>query len=242
MEYLCNRGRIVILPDMLGVSESGRVHHRAITDRLAVAAANDAAVREVHRQIAEGELDSSHPAIPIFTNFGGGHSMGGYVSVIQQAKHRTYDHLIILGYTTFGPRLVRGGQHFRPPFFDLGPDAPLYHSVDRHFMRESFHMDDVPDHVVAADTASAVDIPQLLGHQTASSLFGTEISAIDVPLSLCSGERDVSAAPRQESSRFDVTNDVTLFMLQNAAHCQNFASTRTSLFERTHRWIASFEQ
>lgn len=112
-EHLADRGNIVILLDHLGVGESTRVPDQKKATRQIVAQAMDAALQLFYRKLAEGSLDPRLPAIPDFARLGGGHSMGGMLTVIQQANRRTYDAIMVIGYTAAGVHFTMAGQKRR---------------------------------------------------------------------------------------------------------------------------------
>jgi hypothetical protein len=63
--------------------------------------------------------------------------------------------------------------------------------------------------------------------------------AVDVPVFLGLGERDTAPRPYDEPRYYPASADITLFLLPRSAHCHNFASTRTRLWDRLAAWIPS---
>jgi hypothetical protein len=50
------------------------------------------------------------------------------------------------------------------------------------------------------------------------------------------GEHDIPERPHDDVGFYAASPDVTLHVLPGAAHCHNFAPTRTELWERLGRW------
>lgn len=239
-EHLAGRGNVVLLLDHLGVGESTRVPQQKKATRYVVAQAMDAAVSQFHARLATGTLTPGLPAMPRFARIGGGHSMGAMMTVIQQARHRTYEAIMVLGYTADGVHMTMGGKLIRAA--DLIPpgEGPDYPENDRAPLREGFHWDDAPDDVVAADNALAVPTPSAIGLVSiATGVIREEAAQIDVPVYFCNGERDVSPDLHAEPGYFRACDDFTLHRLPRSAHCQNFASTRHVLWDRMHGWSRS---
>ncbi|UGQ11999.1 alpha/beta fold hydrolase [Yinghuangia sp. ASG 101] len=226
----------VLALDHLGTGAGSRPN-RAIdlTDLAAAAASAVAAV--------PGKLGQDGPFVAV------SHSLGGYVALLQQAAHRSYGGLAILGTTN---------QYVaqRPPSPETAAlaetaegRAALVDRIvaalpdrsglpDRSRMRSWFHRDDVPEAVVAADDATTLTVvPRRAGAQ--ASVPGTArdaAAAVDVPVFLCYGDVDVSPDPHREPAFFPNSRDVTLYLLRDAAHCHNMAGTRHLLWHRLLHW------
>lgn len=229
-------GYAVLALDQLGTGAGSRPNRDVdLTDLAAAAASAVAAFPE--------KLGHDGPFLAV------AHSMGGYVAMLQQAAHRSYRGLAILGTTN---------QYVaqRPPTPEAAalaetPEgrAALVEQIaaafpeprglpDRSRMRSWFHHDDVPDAVITADDATTrTVVPPRAGAQ--ASIPGTTRDAaatIDVPVFLGYGEVDVSPAPHQEPTYFPHSQDITLHLLPNSAHCHNMATTRHVQWGRLLRW------
>lgn len=236
-EDLAALGNIVLLTDHLGVGESSRLPQQSDATRHIVARANHAAVTQFHKRLAKGELHPGFPPCADVVRIGGGHSMGGMQTIVQQAAHRSYDGIIIMGYTAEGVYLSMQGEKLRAA--DFLPDGPVpdYSDTDRLASRETFHWEDVPDAVLRADDALAVPTPASIGHDSIRTrIVADDAARIDVPVYICLGERDVSPAPHREPAYYGASQDVTLHILPRSGHCQTFASTRHRMWDRMHSW------
>ena len=237
-EYLRARGHIVILPDHLGIGASDRAKVQMLATRQVCAAANHAAVETIYERLRSGALAPEFPAVPDFLKIGGGHSMGGFQTITQQAAHRTYDGCLILGYTAHGVHLTIGGQLISAHPGELDPTQPDYAMRDRSLLRSTFHWDDVPGDVLAVDDDLLVEVPYVLSTQSITEgIVRDDAARIDVPVYINLGERDVSPDPHAEPGFYRASRDITLHILPRSGHCQNFANTRLEMFGRIDRWV-----
>ena len=92
------RGWIFVSVDYLGVGASSR-HEPEALDFRTLASAADAADRRVLEMLAAGTLSDRIQALSDPVVIGLGQSMGGCLLVLQQAWHRTYDGIGVLGYS-----------------------------------------------------------------------------------------------------------------------------------------------
>jgi alpha-beta hydrolase superfamily lysophospholipase len=236
-EYLASRGNIVLLSDHLGVGQSTRLPQQRKATRHIVAHANHAAVEQFHARLTAGTLHPGLPAIPSTTRIGGGHSMGGMLTILQQAEHKSYDGVMIMGYTADAVHFTLHGQKLRAADHIPTGDVPDYSSNDRAALRQGFHWDDVPETVMTADDALAVKTPSGIGLDSIrAQIVKEEAGRITVPVYICLGERDVSPDAHAEPGYYRSSNDITLQILPHSGHCHTFASTREQMWNRMHRW------
>ncbi len=232
------RGFPVVLIDHVGTGASTRTtRDLGLADQAAAAA-------EVVEQLPDA-IGLSGPFVGV------GHSMGGYVAMLQQAAHRSYAALAVLGTTNqaLSPLLLPaelveaaatadGRAAVLEQMLAAFPDR--YVESSREPMRSWFHLGDVPDEVVAADDATTLTVvPRRCGAEaTVPGVTADAAARIDVPVHLAYGELDVSPAPHAEPAFFPASGDVTLFVLAGSGHCHNMASTRGVLWDRLARWCA----
>jgi pimeloyl-ACP methyl ester carboxylesterase len=240
-EHMTTRGYEVVAIDNLGTGASSRPSRRAGLAELAGAAAS--AVESIRRERPPGR-----PVVGI------GHSMGGYTLVTQQALHRSFDAIAVLG-TTIGPSTMipipddvlesaRQGQAARVELADATePHIPGDYVPDSRdpAVMPMFHLTDVPRHVLDADAAqTATVLPPRAAAEASVAWFASEAATeIDVPVFLAYGELDMSPAPHEDPAAYTGAQDVTLFVLPGSAHCHNMATTRAVLWDRLDRWIHS---
>jgi pimeloyl-ACP methyl ester carboxylesterase len=230
------RGFPVLTFDMLGTGESTRPGHDI--DMRDQAEAINAALGRLPDLVGQ-----AGPFVAV------GHSMGGYVAMLQQAAHGSYDALAILGTTN---------QHVAPLALPAEmitaaatpegraaiaeqiaagiPDAYIENS--RGALLSWFHLADVPRAVVDADLATTQTVvPRRCAAN--ASVPGITVEAagdIEVPVFLAYGDVDVSPAPHLEPSYFTRSRDVSLYVLADSGHCHNMANTRTHLWDRMLDW------
>ena len=53
------------------------------------------------------------------------------------------------------------------------------------------------------------------------------------------GDHDIPPTPHDDVAFYPASNDVTLYVLRDSAHCHNFASTRAQLWDRIALWASS---
>jgi alpha-beta hydrolase superfamily lysophospholipase len=242
-EYLAALGNIVLLPDHLGIGESSRVADDTLATRQIVARANHAASKQFLDRLGAGDLHPRLPALHDVMKIGGGHSMGGMQIITQQAEFASYDAVMILGYTLLGVHLTIDGVPTRadsPSFSQRRANTP---QEGRAALRETFHWDDVPADVIAADEALAVPTPANIGLASLKTdVIKDDAAKIAAPVFLCFGERDVSPDPHGEPACYRGSPDITLHLLARSGHCHHFASTRYRLWNRMHHWAGGIDR
>jgi pimeloyl-ACP methyl ester carboxylesterase len=175
--------------------------------------------------------------------------MGGYLAMRQQATHRSYDALAILGTTNFHvepldlpDELVQAaakGADARRALVEQGMAAmpDRYFDGDRGPLLPWFHLADVAPQVLEVDAQTAVGVCRLAAAEASvPGITRDDAAVIDVPVLLAYGDVDVSPAPHDEPSVFVSSRDVTLVVLAGSGHCHNMAPTRHLLWERILSW------
>lgn len=255
----CAKGHVVVAYDHLGVGDSS-------TERLAdltieeIAAANHQAIAAAKERIREGSLVADLAPLPDARFIGIGQSMGGGVSIIMQARHRSFDAVGVLGYSALHTQLPQ-------PTAAAAAAARAQYQFDRSTRGADlsvaktaagvsdfvypFHWEDVPADIVEEDLGGgypvrrtappygSMTIPNCVVAMMSPGYVRKEAAQIDVPVFLGFGERDVSTDMRAEPSAFANAMDITLAIVPRMAHMHNFASTRARLWDRLHAWYLS---
>lgn len=229
------QGYPVIAFDVLGTGESARPAAEVTLQDQADA---------IHVALRDWE-HSDGPFIGV------GHSMGGHVVMLQQAVHRTYRSLAILGTTNaevaplqLPPEMISaaGTSEGRAALTAqiLAGMPKRYLEASRDDMLSWFHLDDVPKAVVDTDLATTLTcVPRAAAARSTVPGHATdEAAAIDVPVFLAFGEVDVAARPHTEPTFYPSSPDVTLYLLARSAHCHNMATTRHRLWDRLLAWAS----
>jgi pimeloyl-ACP methyl ester carboxylesterase len=99
-EFHARRGWTFVAVDHLGVGDSSLPDPTVLTFEV-LAVANSAATQRIVSMLRSGTL-SADAVAPVQNPYviGVGQSMGGCVSIVAQAAHRTFDALAVLGYST----------------------------------------------------------------------------------------------------------------------------------------------
>jgi len=228
------RGLAVLAADHLGVGGSSKPADVDAVDFVTMSAAADEFVRQVRERFPDRRV------------VGVGHSLGGALTVATQALHSSYDRIASLGMThgakgsvTHG---VGEGNDARTSALEQAPtfledwDAGYAtgHRVPNH---DWLYRPDTPAEVVAADDETAAAWPrQAYVDGLTVGYSGGLAAQVGSPVFLCFGDNDIPERPRDDVSFYESSNDIRLFVLENAAHCHNFATTRTVLWDRLCAW------
>jgi hypothetical protein len=181
-----------------------------------------------------------------------GHSAGALLTVVQQARHRTYDGLGLLGFGN------GGHERFALSTEELGvgddPDARRAAIVDltrerfgRPLPRGStatseFLLGGMEVPAEALETLGSVRSALLAIVGLTSMIPGSvapEMAAVDVPVFLGLGQHDIAGDPHGIPAFFGGCHDLTLFVLEGAGHNHNVAPRREVLWDRLARWAAA---
>jgi alpha-beta hydrolase superfamily lysophospholipase len=234
-EWHAARGWTVVCCDHLGVGASDLPDPDTLTFDV-LADANHATVTSVLER-----LQLSGPVL------GMGQSMGGCVLIYQQARHRSFDAIAILGFSA---------KHTVLPLPDGGFDMPEGLSLEdaaaqltQTLVGYAFHYRDEPKDIVAEDVdgyplresgtvpawASATVPPAAVSMLT-PGIVAAEAAAIDVPVLVVAAEIDVNTDLDAERAAYESAPSVETMRLERSAHMHNFASSRELLWQRIHQW------
>ncbi len=231
VRHLVDRGFVVVTLDHPGVGESDVPDDGYTLTPDVVADVNAHAFDQV---LAEW---------PDAFRIGVGHSAGALVTVVQQARHGTYDALGLFGFgrggheqfaltpeereqaggiveltrTRFGDPLPGRGSTTTSPFLLGGMEVPSE----------------------ALEALGAVKT-RLLGVVGLTSMIpgsvDAEMAAVDVPVFLALGEHDIAGDPHAIPACFTGCRDFTLFVLPGTGHNHNVAPGRELLWDRFVVW------
>jgi pimeloyl-ACP methyl ester carboxylesterase len=235
-------GLIVIAMDHLAVGDSSipLPEHAGLDE---VASANHSALTGLLAKLRSGELGSAGP-ISLGPVIGVGQSMGGHIAVIMQAHHRSFDAIAVLGSSmvrTFLPSKIPWHEvHIRADadLATAGMDATI--ATDWEL---AFFWDDVPKHMVSADMSARPPVMKPSAPWSSATVpnastlllpaaIAREAAAVDVPVLIGMGERDVCRDPALELAAFQSARDIAIFRVPRMAHMHNFAGTRRQMWLR----------
>jgi len=237
-EHAVSRGFTVVALDPLGVGDSSRPSDVDLVTLETMTDAAASAIRELRERLAPG-------GVPVV---GVGHSLGGCLTLVEQARHGSYDAVATLGFThgakpihspdSVGPdpeALTVAIEHAKA-FFGGDWDSG-YALAPREPNHAWLHDPDVPADVIAEDDRQASAWPRqsyvgalLPGH---SATYAGQVTS---PVFVAFGEHDVPEHPHDDVGYYGSSGDVTLMVLPASAHCHNFAGTRAQLWDRLAEW------
>lgn len=257
-DHHCARGQVVVAIDHLGVGTSTPEVCAQVRAE-DIAAANHAAVSRIAELLESGEAVPGYPGISIAKRVGVGQSMGGAITVIMAARHRTYDAVAVLGFSAIHTVLPFPDQSESQEVADrVGGERrdadPGTQSVAATAARipdflYPFFWSDVPEDIVAADTRGgyplraeapsfgSVTLPSCAIAMLSPGYIADDAASIDVPVFIGAGARDVMTTPLREPAAYETATDATIFVVPRMAHMHNFASTRTVLWDRLATWV-----
>ncbi len=250
--HLVGRGLVVVALDHLGLGASSPLEDLCVVTPRVAADTHDHAVRDIAERLRAGTLVEGLPAFTPNALVGLGHSMGGMVIVVEQAEHRTFDAVVVLGHSGDGTwealtddeRLLMDvpREDREQAMVDLARVRArgLPPETARRAPPGSFFNTDVPRAVKGAFGAQRTELLYSCALSTmVPGHTDTEKTAIAVPVFLAFGDHDLTDDYEGNAARYASSPDVTLFVLRDSAHCHNQASSRAELWDHVAQWIMS---
>ncbi|WP_007510709.1 hypothetical protein [Pseudofrankia saprophytica] len=258
-------GWIFVSVDHLGVGASSTHHDPARLDYTTLAAAAQAAERQVLDRLRSGTLHAELDPVASPVVLGLGQSMGGCLTVVQQGQHHCYDGIAVLGYSVvhsrppvppgavpiMQPWVLRDSHPGRPPVVvnaaEIAAGARTFTSSDtRAATNWLFYLGDPdagpprPSKSPSGDTPPwlSTTYPGVVKSCLTPGVIASEAAAVDAPVLVAMGERDVVADPKGEPRAYLSARSVDLFVCPRMGHMHNFAATRQLLWERIDTWAA----
>ena len=228
-EHMTSQGFVVAAIDMLGMGESSRPPSTgAMTFGDMVTASQEAFRAAVTRLEELGATSISSTGI--------GHSLGGMMVIAHQATYSSFDRLAALGWSN-DPLLQ---SETRVTALLEQCEAAPYLPPQGELVRSFFYGEDVPEAVALADEAAAVETPSVLTREALTPGLASGLAAtVKCPVFIAQGSIDTSLDPHHEPSHFRESDDVTLMVLRDTAHCHNLARHRHRLWQRIGDWASS---
>jgi pimeloyl-ACP methyl ester carboxylesterase len=236
--HLAAHGFVVVTLDPPGVGESDRPDDGyALTPEV---------VADVHAHAFEQIL--SKPLVPAgLTAIGVGHSAGAALVVYQQARHRSFVGLALLGFGAGGlPGHLRDDERryagdpegLRPALAGLaaerfGEPLPVGSTGGSAFLVHGT-VPDVARHALADASAAMLALVGLSCMIPGSCT--AELAAIDVPVFLGSGDHDISGDPEDVARALSAVPQITSVVLGGSGHNHNVAPDRALLWDRLGDW------
>jgi pimeloyl-ACP methyl ester carboxylesterase len=248
-------GHLVIAVDNVGTGESARPEDSDAVTLAAMAAANAAAAEAALAGLAAGELVPGLAPLTSRRPVGIGHSLGGCLTLLQQAGHTTFAALAVLGFSnqplegiyedhereaelTDAERFAWATEHLPPKLWGARwEELEPYFGLPRENFAELFYAPGTAADVIAADTEGATSVPRTAAIETTiPRVSAAAAEAVDVPVLLAYGATDLSPDPLAEVATYPAAPDITLLRLANSAHSHNLSPDRELLWRRLLGW------
>ena len=232
-EFMTQKGYLVLALDNLGMGESSRPEPESKLTLNMIAEANHLATQ----QCIDGLRSNQWGLLAESTKLqiaGLGHSMGGMLATYQQAHYKSFDQLIVAGWSNLPLELAGANIDEMKAALSSGGYIP----TDRTQMRALFHLPNVPDAIVTTDDQHSSLTPVTLA--TAALTSNVVVASANntlCPVLLVYGEVDVSPAPDQELGFFPNSSQTALTLVADSAHMHNFANARTNVWQGIDQWI-----
>lgn len=233
------RGFTVVALDYLGLGDSSKpADGHALTPEV---------LTRTNVNATLAILASLRERIPDLRSAGVGHSMGAMMTVLLQHESHLHCGLALLGFTTAGlpqylaPAVKQMSQAQQratlsdyarkmfpqpyPVIRSSGNGAEVYGSAKAE-----------PRGVAALKAATDRLLPVTAYLSLLPDNVGPEAAAIDVPVYLGVGERDMTGDPQTIPRAFGRSPQVTLEVYPEAGHSHFLFASRTALFDGVARW------
>ena len=232
-----------------------------------LAEANHRTVEAVVSGLRGGDLIDGIEPLTVEAVVGIGQSMGGCLLTVQQANHETFDGVAFLGWSGVSTNFpAPDGSRIQYPMPPRGTDLrPIAEQIlgkvapDDTQFRFCFHWPDEDPELMEADLASYRPYTDVVRGDAATpwgsattpacaitmmtpGSVAAEAEAINVPVLVACGERDVVPDPWAEPSAYRGTRDVTVRVIPRMAHMHNFARTREELWSAIEHFALGVEQ
>jgi pimeloyl-ACP methyl ester carboxylesterase len=246
---MAKQGAITIAVDHLGVGDSDKPRDGFLLTPERLAQANANAARKVLSGLREGSLIEGLPPIGHVVSIGVGHSMGGMLTVLQQALGHQHEGLLLMGFANAG--LI---SHLPEPAHRLAgkPEAVKaeIEAVARTIYAEPFQRiapSPEASQIFQGATAERAGIEAIKPTRDNLLVVGglqsmipgsirPALDTVDVPVFLGLGDRDIAGPPHEIPASFPNSPDVMLTVLPGTGHCQFIFPSRAELFRRIGEW------
>ena len=246
---MAKRGSITVAIDHLGIGESTRPSDGFALTPDVIVAANAHATRQITEGLRAGTLVPDLAPLPGLLTIGVGHSMGGMLTVMQQALDPTHMALVLMGFSTNGliaylpeparrlighpdavPNQIQSvaRQIYSSPYPELAPSA----ESSTMFYGAKADRDGVAALKAARDVLLVIPGTQSM----IPGSIAPQAEAITVPILLALGDQDIAGPTHAIPASFPRCNDVSLLVLPETGHCQFIFPSRQILFQRVADW------
>lgn len=214
-------------PDLFTPRDAGDGHHHALA-----------------------ALMAERPELAGARRIGVGHSMGGMIVTLQQARNRSFEALALLGSSASGLEWALTDEERGFINDPAGLEAALPRLAAARF-GGAFPRFSAPDKALAAQIFGGGD-PEAAAALRATGdrmfaaggvtsmvpgSFAGEAASIDVPLFFAFGDRDIGVPPGEVPSAYTAAFDITIMKLTATGHNHFGFASIAHLCRRLDRWI-----
>lgn len=245
---MAGRGAIVIAIDPLGIGRSTRpgngfeltpqVHARALA----------ALHGSLCARLRHGRMVATLPPIAAFRSIGVGHSLGGLMTVFQQAAYRSFDGLVLLGFGTGGLPSALDEELRRYAGDPAGARANVVRLARRWYAdpyptlevegrgREIYGGRADPDALLAMRACRAPLLATAAVYSIIPGSSSPEAASVDVPVLLVAGDSDLCGSPDSLAAGFPHSPGVSVLELPATGHSHFAFPSVDVLFPRIADW------
>ncbi len=252
--HLATGGDLVVTVDPPGVGESDAPDDGYTLTPHVVADVLAAAVEKLQHDLGrDGIRGAKLGRVAPKATVGLGHSAGGLLVALQQARHSSYDLVALLGFSASGLPGVLTEEELR-----YAGSPQEFAEVVGTLTKARFG-DPLPEwsNTSAGDlepsaVASQVDLALEAASSRLLALVGMtaivpgsvqpELDELRIPIFAALGEHDLGGTLDVLPSQLPACGDLTLFLLEGAGHNHNVATNRRLLWDRVARWAESVTQ
>lgn len=244
--FAADHGVTVLTIDPPGVGESDVPDDGFCLTPRRVADVIDVVVEDVTHRVHSGAIDGI-PALAFHVRVGIGHSAGSLLIACQQAHHRTYGALALLGFSDAGLPAVLTEMELT--YSDRPDDLleVLAQLVEARFGQPypelgGLGMSELPEPVKDAASMAESRLLALVGMMALiPGSMKPELDRIDVPIFCAVGDRDIAGDVGGLPAQLPACRDLTLLTLEDTGHNHNHAESRLLLWRRLLGWGGSLE-
>jgi pimeloyl-ACP methyl ester carboxylesterase len=247
--FIADRGMPVLIIDPPGVGGSDVPTDGYTLTPQRVAQVLEVVVEDVKGRLAGGLGDGTTAVVPRLT-VGLGHSAGGLLVSCQQAHHRSFDVLALLGFTDTGMIQVLTDEEKafvgRPEGLLVAlPELVKARFADPLPKRPYVDLDDPlttspRGPVQEAEAKAATNLLALVGLMAIiPGSMQPEMDQIDVPTFAAVGDRDIAGDIGLLVGQLPKCDDLTLMTLPGVGHNHNMSASRLALWSRLVHWADS---
>ena len=255
-EWHARRGTVFLALDPYGGGDSTEIEPEQRNLAATIRAVHGVVVNAVER-LRAGTLAPSLAPIAVTRLVGIGHSLGGMQLIAQQGEHATFDAIGVLGFSAVHTVVPTRDGFLAPHSSSDSGRETLAQAWSGPFadelahLRFAYHWEDVAPELVDEDMSAGFPVrkpsrlpswitrtfPPFAKICLQEGVVAREAAAIDVPVFVAVGQRDVLRGLRQEALAYRRSRDITLYEIARCAHMHNFSPARAAAWGRLQSWI-----